>query len=1193
MTDLKDPAQLLGLLRKALTRIEGLERELLAERLERAAEPIAIIGMACRLPGADSPEALWELCLGGKSVIADVPDARWPRLPDGTRDRPRQVPAAALRAGLLDDVRGFDADFFGVSAREARLLDPQQRLLLELTWEVLERGGVVPSALKGSSTGVFVGVTSTDYVQHVTSTAAPLELHAATGNGHCFLAGRLAYTFGFEGPCVALDTACSSSLVAVHQACRSLERGDCGLAVAGGVNLISSSWTAEMVTRTGALSPDGVCRPFDASANGYVRGEGAGLVLLKRLSDARRDGDTIVGLVLGSAINQDGRSAGLTAPSVLAQERVVRQALREAGVSPADIAYLEAHGTGTQLGDPIEVDALARVFGEAPRAAPCVLGSLKSLVGHLEPAAGVAGLIRATLVLRHGLAPPLVGFEQQNPHLAFPEGSLAFPRDATPLPAGVRRCAGVSSFGMSGTNAHVVLAQADDGLQSAERPEGPCVVVLSARTEAALAEAARRHARYFAVTEHAAAACATLNRRRELLRHRLAVSAEDGMTLAERLLELAQGSPARGSAAVFDAEAAPPVAFVFSGEGAEWSGMFEGADVSELAIACEPALRRLGYVGRLEDELAAGPYGAVDVAQRATFILQIAQARRWIAAGCRPALLLGHGVGEVAAAHIAGALALDEALAVLWHRGRLARAAAAPALEAHEDLGRALRPRAGDVPLVSTAAGALVSGANLDAAYWSHQRRAAGRLAEALRAALELGARGFVELGPEAVLTPAIEQLLAAEVERPTFALATARRGARHTFVESAATLLAAGVALDPAVLAPAGRPVSDLPSYPWQRRPYWVDAEAPVADAAAEAQHRKNRGWLGLELSRLDGEARRALLSRHLLEVVAHGLGVPEDAVPRTAALPDLGLDSLLAADLRRRLRHDLALDLPTTFVWEVGSVAGMTDHLLWRLDLGELSPASSRGAGHWWVSLSRDPRPVQLFCLPSAGAGASIYGPLARSLGARGVAVTAAQLPGRETRLHEAAPVGLGEVVDRLYDELRPHTEGRYALFGHSFGGVLAAALAGRLQAQGCRLPERIFLAATPAPRYLLERDLALDSALLEEHLFSRDAARHLERDYRELGKKLLRADLGLLAGFEPTEVLVPLTCIAAEADPLVTLEAARAWSELCRGGLRLHTLPDTGHFFVREHAERLAELVSAELSGVLEIAGGHASS
>jgi 3-oxoacyl-[acyl-carrier-protein] synthase II len=486
----------------------------------RAVQRVAIVGAALRAPGGIADrEAYWRALAEGRDLTGELPRQRRRAFPDGWD-------GLLSHGGYLEDVLGFDAAFFGISPREARSLDPQHRLLLEVVWEAFEDAAVVPASV-AESTGVFVGITGQDH-----RLWAEPEPNSSwlIGNGHCFAAGRIAYTLGLQGPAMAIDTACSSSLVAVHTACRSLAAGDCDVAVAGGVKEIE---------RTDALSPDGRCRPFDARANGFVRGEGCGAVVLKRLADAERDGDRILAVVESTGVNQDGRSSGFTAPNVLAQTRLIESVLASAGLTAADIGYLEAHGTGTPLGDPIELEAARTALGSPRRT--WHVGSVKANLGHAESAAGVLGLIKALLCLEHRRIPRQAQFETLNPRIDLGDSGMTVPTETVSWEPSAGRCAAVSSFGMSGTNAHAVLSSYDSS--GSPPSSGPVTVsgfLVSAHTESALrARAARYAARLSEADYPAFAHSATHGRTR--LRCAAWVKADGARDAREALAALADG----------------------------------------------------------------------------------------------------------------------------------------------------------------------------------------------------------------------------------------------------------------------------------------------------------------------------------------------------------------------------------------------------------------------------------------------------------------------------------------------------------------------------------------------------------------------------------------------------------------------------------------------------------------------------
>jgi 3-oxoacyl-(acyl-carrier-protein) synthase len=441
------------LLRRALLEVRAARAKAAALELARGA-PVAVLGVGCRLPGgADSAEAFWDLLVSGRNAVSGVPADRWDAEAwyDPDPDAPGRT--YARHGGFIEGVRDFDAALFGISPREAESMDPQHRILLEVAWHALEHAAIAPDSLRSSRTGVFIGMRGSDYERMGARDVTAITPYGAIGTAWNLAANRLSFTLGLQGPSLVVDTACSSSLVAVHLACQALRAGECDLALAGGVNLMLSPDAMVALAKGRMLSVSGQCRTFDAAADGYVRGEGAGIVVLRRLSDAERGRDPVLAVIRGTAVNQDGRSNGLTAPSGAAQEEVIRTALRDAGVEPDQVGYVEAHGTGTALGDPIEIRALAAVM--TPRTSPLAVGSVKTNIGHLEAAAGIAGLIKAVLAVHHGVIPPHLNLTDPSPHIPWTP-DLTVP--AAPVPwTAPDRIAGVSSFGFGGTNAHLIV----------------------------------------------------------------------------------------------------------------------------------------------------------------------------------------------------------------------------------------------------------------------------------------------------------------------------------------------------------------------------------------------------------------------------------------------------------------------------------------------------------------------------------------------------------------------------------------------------------------------------------------------------------------------------------------------------------------------------------------------------------------
>jgi acyl transferase domain-containing protein len=666
-------------LRKLRARVKELEQS--------RCEPIAIIGMSCRFPGGPDPESFWRMLAEGRDGIGEIPP-RWDLQRYFDPDPNAAGKTYCRHGAFLPEVDALDAGFFGISPREAASMDPQQRLLLEVSWEALESAGIAPARLLGSATGVFVGISFNDYFRlNGGDDPALIDPYSGTGNAFCVAANRLSYVFGLQGPSLAVDTACSSSLVALHLACQSLRWGESDLALAGGVNLILAPDTMIIFSRLRMLAPDGRCKTFDAAADGYARGEGCGVLVLKRLSDARRDGDRVLAVVLGSAVNQDGRSTGLTAPNELAQERLLRQAVEAAGVQPQDVGYVEAHGTGTALGDPIEVQALGTVLCVGrPKESPLVLGSVKTNIGHLEPAAGVAGIIKVVLSLTHEEIPPNLHFHDPSPLIPWDELPVTVPTERRPWPrGGPLRIAGVSSFGFGGTNCHVVLGEAPE---PAPRPAAEWrrplqLLPLAARSEAALARLADRWAERLAdkTPEDFADLCHTAGAGRTHFAHRLAVVAADAEEAAEKLRHFTRGELAPGvhQGVQREVNGVKPV-FLFTGQGAHYPGM--GRRLYETQPTFRAALDRCAellapHLPRSLTEVlfgGGGELGETLYAQPALFALGWSLTELWRSWGVEPGLLIGHSVGEYVAACVAGVFDLTEGLALIAERGRLMQA---------------------------------------------------------------------------------------------------------------------------------------------------------------------------------------------------------------------------------------------------------------------------------------------------------------------------------------------------------------------------------------------------------------------------------------------------------------------------------------------------------------------------------------
>ncbi|MFI8403968.1 SDR family NAD(P)-dependent oxidoreductase [Streptomyces sp. NPDC085463] len=1001
--------------------------------------PIAVIGLACRMPGAPDPEAFWRLLREGRSAVRDVPEDR-----AGPASGPGSVTELAgghpgIRyGGYLEDIDGFDPAFFGISPREATAMDPQQRLVLELAWEALEHAGVLPAALRSTATGVFVGSLADEYAALARRTGP--GRHTLTGTTRGILANRASYALGLRGPSIAVDTAQSSSLVAVHLACESLRRGESRLALAGGVNLIVDPASTAAVARFGGLSPDGHCYTFDRRANGYVRGEGAGLVLLKPLDAALADGDRVHAVLLGSAVNNDGTTDGLTVPSPEAQADVVRRACAAAGVAPGELQYVELHGTGTPVGDPLEARGLGLARDGARDRPVLEVGSVKTNIGHLEGAAGIAGLLKTVLGVAHRELPATLNHAEPHPDIDLDGLRLAVRTEPGAWPrAGERLLAGVSSFGMGGTNCHVVVAEPPAPADGTTAPTGvPAVVgteprgavatepailseapdvepvlplVLSARTPAALREQAARTAalieREGGVPPGLARALATT---RTAFEYRAAVTGDVRAGLAA----LAAG---RASTGVVTGTVAAPgpgpdagpagtgPAVLFPGQGSQRLGMGRRAHAEspvwraafdEVAEALAPHLPR-----RIEDVVWAEPgteeaalLGRTAFTQPALFAVEVATLRWLASVGLEPAFVAGHSIGEVAAAHVADVLDLDRAAELIAVRGRLMDALPegggmlavgateedATTLLAHtagtvtiaavngpasvvlsgetaalDEIAaraaeRGLRHRRLDVshafhsplmdpmadefrrtlagidfrpariPFVSTVTGDLVT--TTDADYWVEHARRPVRYDAAVRRLTALGATVLLEAGPGTTLSALGREITG---RAATYVPVLGKDG------EPAAALgrlFTAGATPDWNAVAPPGGPRPELPTYPFQRERYWLDAGPEVGpEVAVPAQVLPVPEPVPAPPS---GAAADPLFEQRVVDEVAAVLGFADSArLDRTATFKDLGIDSLGLVELRDRLSAVLGTDLPAATLFAHPTTEALLDLL------------------------------------------------------------------------------------------------------------------------------------------------------------------------------------------------------------------------------------------------------------------------
>ncbi|WP_272923789.1 type I polyketide synthase [Streptomyces sp. SID3343] len=1204
-------------------------------------EPIAIIGLACRFPGGvESPEDLWRLLVEGRDAIGAFPaDRGWDLDALFDEDRDRTGTSHAREGGFLDGVADFDAAFFGISPREALAMDPQQRLLLETAWHAVEDAGLDPLTLRHTATGVFTGISNQDYTLLARDLPPEVEGYLGTGNAGSVLSGRLAYVLGLEGPAMTIDTACSSSLVALHLAAQSLRSGESTLALAGGVTVMATPSVFIEFSRQRGLAADGRSKAFSARADGMGPAEGIGVLLLERLSDARRNNHRVHALVRGSAVNQDGASNGLSAPSGPAQQRVIRTALAGARLSPHDIDAVEAHGTGTALGDPIEAQALVETYG-VERTTPLYVGSVKSNIGHTQAAAGAAGVLKMVLAMRHGVVPATLHADDPTPHVDW-SGPVVLAGANTPWPeTGRRRRAAVSSFGISGTNAHVVLEQSPDPEVSHVRDDTglPVPILLSARSAGGLRNQADRLREHLERpdTPPLIEIARRLATGRSSFPHRLALVAGPGQDIRAALARAASGETGADAAVGIAREGHS--AFLFTGQGAQRAA---GADLyarfpafaktlDDVCAALDPHVE----VSTRDLVLDPAPeqLGRTELMQPATFALQVALAELLASEyDVRPHAVLGHSVGELAAAYVAGVLDLTDAAALITARGRLmARlpadgamiAIAAPESEvlaaitgrerevavaavngptstvlsgveavvtdvaasfaAHGVRTRRLRvarafhspqldelldefrsvvtglsfaaPR---VALVSNVTGRVVDDEIRTAEYWVRQARLPVRFADGVGELVRLGATRFLELGPDAVLTPLTRDLVpAGHVVAP---LVRRERDEADTLTRALTGLWADGAHVRWRGLLPDDGAVGDVPGYGFDRARYWLDGTFVPAAAGRAPTHRVEEDLAALPRS--EWPARVAeLVRRTTAAVLGHG---DDGAVASDTRFTDLGIDSMTAMELRGRLDAAARVRLDGTAVFDHPTPNALAAHITSLLERPreDAVVGGSIGALYWAaraddriseagdllrtaarlrpaftattlpapaapVSLRDGDEPVPVVCLPSfsPAAGPHEFARFAAALpGAREVWA----LPQPGFGPGESIPADLAALIALQVTAVRGVTRGRpCVLVGRSASGLLVNTLAAALENSGDPLHAVVVLDVYPPSltraHPWIERELTRAVAAREDL-----ATLHNDARLIAMGRYF-----EVFADWEPTPTAAPTLHVRAES-------------------------------------------------------------
>jgi acyl transferase domain-containing protein len=796
-------------------------------------EPIAVVGIGCRFPKADNPEAFWQLLRNGVDAISEVPSERWDL--DTFYDRLPATPGKMnTRWGsFLEQVDRFDPGFFGISPLEAEHMDPQQRLMLEVTWEALENAGIIPETLAGSQTGVFVGISSADYNKLLYKDAYQVGAYSPTGTTQCIAANRISYLLNLRGPSLAVDAACSSSLVAVHLACQSLRNGESTLCLVGGVNLVLMPEPTVSCSQAQMMSPDGRCKIFDASANGFVRGEGCGVIVLKRLSDAVKDRDNILVLIRGSAVNHNGLSNNLCAPNGLAQQSVIRQALQNGNVKPSEISYVDVHAVGSEIGDAIEFKALKAVLMEGRKLdRPCRIGSVKTNIGHLESAAGIAALIKVVLSLQHEEIPPHLHLEELNPYISLENTPFSIPTNIQQWSRGEKsRFAGVSAFSFGGTNAHVVMEEAPypiaiqnkkftkNKLPVSERPHH--ILMLTAKSDRALQKLAQRYEDFVAAHPETSLAdiCFTANTRRVHFEHRLCIVAESIAQLQQRLQAFIAREKAAGTfSGIVKGRKRPPIAFFFPDDSSAFSSM--GEQLYRTQPAFRAAIDRCAEI--LEPHLNK-PLFSSELSEPTLFAVEYALATLWHTWGIKPKAVAGCGIGEYVAATVAGIFSLKEALKLVAERARLQQVghcgiacdegSPEESLASFSRIAEQIIYFQPHIPFISTAGEKLAEGEIATAEYWCRHFQQPERSSGDLEALANFPIVLVMGLPPASL------------AEKLDCCLASCRPGREDSpeILSSLGALSIRGVAIDwDAFDRDYPRRRLQLPTYPFQRQRYW-----------------------------------------------------------------------------------------------------------------------------------------------------------------------------------------------------------------------------------------------------------------------------------------------------------------------------------------------------------------------------------
>ena len=1294
-----------ALMKQALLELKQMRAKL--NLLESATtEPIAIVGMGCRFPGgANHPEAFWQLLQDGVDAIREVPADRWDI--DAYYDPNPDVPGKMYTryGGFVDRSDEFDAGFFGIAPKEATSLDPQQRMLLEVSWEALENAGLAGDRLTGSSTGVFVGICSNDYSQRLLNREpSQIDAYVGTGNCHSVASGRLSYLLGLNGPSLAVDTACSSSLVAVHLAIASLRNGECNLALAGGVNQLLAPEVTINFSKARMLSPDGRCKTFDATADGYTRGEGCGVIVLKRLSDALRDADNILAQIRGSAINHDGRSSGLTVPNGPSQQAVIRQALKNAGVEPEQVSYIEAHGTGTSLGDPIEVGALAGVFAEKrPSESSLAIGSVKTNIGHLEGAAGIAGLMKVVLALKHQTIPPHLHFQHPTPYIDWDKLPIAVPTEKQVWSTGGKpRIAGVSSFGFSGTNAHVVIEEAPLSEPNTAEVERPVqLLTLTAKTETALRQLVQRYQDYLQAHPQINLADLgfTSNSGRSQFGYRLSIVATSTAEANHKLANYLAGQTTPGIiTGRLENSTQPKIAFLFTGQGSQYIDM--GRQLYDTSPRFRQILEHCESIldSELDRSLLEILYPAVSnnghssihqtaYTQPALFALEYALAKLWLSWGVRPTTVMGHSLGEYVAACVAGVFSLEDALKLVVTRARLMQALPAdgamyavmtdsdtvtelirpyaqrvaiaaingsqnvvisgdrddldtiitifnnreiktkqlqvshafhsplmqPILAKFEQIASKIQYSQPKIKLISNLTGKEAKAEIATPQYWCRHILQPVNFAASIANLASQGYRTLLEIGAKPTLLSMGRHCLKDTNSHGKIQWLPSLRPKRSDWqqlLESLAQLYVRGVSVDWASFhRDYPRKRIPLPTYPFQRQRYWYeesDRPTPKPNLTTElnapAKSQEPFSFDATKLLKANPEQQQQILQSYFAQLLTQVMGLNVSQLDDRQRLSDLGLDSLMATELRKQLEDNLNVRVPVEFLAEL-SIKQFIAQVLALLQKQTSLPETNSTANSLnttieiktsdlWVACPQ-PHPqakIRLFCFPYAGAGISCFRTWTNQLPSA-IEICSIQLPGRENRRREAPFKRMKSIIETLAPILRPYLDKPFAFFGHSMGGLLSFELARELRRRNWQQPDRLLISACRAPQL---PDLATPLHRLPEARFIEKLKRFkgipeevlASRELMQLFLPTLRADFEILETYfylneEPFDF--PIAAFGGLEDDKVSIEELDGWREQTKSEFYLQMFSGD-HFFLQANNRQLLPALARQMEELL---------